>query len=114
MKKFSAPFNLFLAMFISITAFSQSESQATGPVPGACMNGTSNANAHTTPSPMNGTGSLGFIFHDEQCGLNYVQASRKVTTRYATPAGSGNPCVVSIAGLPNCYQTVKAYVWANV
>ena len=96
-------------------AFAQSESQANGPVPGACMNGNPDPNAHTLPpSPQNGSGSLGLSYQNEQCGLNYVQASRKITTRYATPVGSGNPCTLTISGLPVCYQTVKAFVWANI
>ena len=44
-----------------------------------------------------GSGDLGNIFKMSKCGLNYAQASKKVTNR--TPyggSGSGLPCVLNI------------------
>ena len=66
----------------------------------------------------NGNGSLGVIYDNFDCGLDYVQASRKVTSRNtglgstAGGAGSGFPCVLAISGIPSCYIIDKAYVWA--
>ncbi|MEW6248964.1 MAG: SprB repeat-containing protein, partial [Nitrospirota bacterium] len=51
------------------------------------------------------------FYTGQDCGLSYVRASKKITTRYATPAGSGVPTSLSISGMPPCFQVVKAYVW---
>lgn len=61
----------------------------------------------------NGNGTLGLIYQQNACGLNYVQASRKVTSRNAAGgAGSGIPCTLSISGIPACYTIERAYLWA--
>lgn len=68
-------------------------------------------------TPKNGNNSLGIIYDNYDCGLNFVQASRKVTSRNtglgstAGGAGSGEPCVLTIAGLPTCRIIDRAYIW---
>lgn len=73
-------------------------------IPGACSD-------RTCVIPKDGNGTLGQIYSNSACGLNYVQASRKVTTRYATPAGSGLPVTLNITGIPACFQIEQAYLW---
>ncbi len=51
------------------------------------------------------------FYSAQDCGLNYVQASKMITTRYTPGPGPGFPTNLSIAGLPPCFQVVKAYVW---
>ena len=69
------------------------------------------ANCRSNPSPLDGNGSLGQIYDTTGCGLNFVQASQMVTTRYTSPPGSGLPVTLAISGLPNCFNIIKAYVW---
>lgn len=73
-------------------------------VPGAC-------NDRTCVNLKDGNGTLGQIYSNSACGLNYVQASQKVTTRYATPPGSGLPVTLNITGIPTCFQIEQAYLW---
>ncbi|HVA98486.1 MAG TPA: SprB repeat-containing protein, partial [Bacteroidia bacterium] len=78
----------------------------------AYCNGGNLKNAANPPSPLNGSGTLGNTYDNTACGLNYVYGSVKVTTRYATPAGSGNPATITIAGIPaSCVVIDKAYLW---
>ena len=58
-----------------------------------------------------GNGTLGQIYSNSACGLNYVQVSQKVTTRYGSPPGSGLPVTLTINGLPPCNQIEQAYLW---
>jgi gliding motility-associated-like protein len=71
----------------------------------------SQAKIATAPlSPQNGNGSLGQIYNNSACGLNYVQSSVMIATRYFPP-GVGSPATLNISGMP-CNKTVdKAYVW---
>jgi len=77
--------------------------------PGACGSGGKN------PVPMNGSGSLGFTYSNNACGLNYVQASQLIQTRSAAFSfnanGTGLPTTLAISGLPSCVTIVRAYVW---
>src|SRR5687767_1204889 len=80
------------------------------PTFGIHENGETSSNGIT---PLNGSGSLGNIYNVSKCGLNYVQASQKVTNRNSTGgAGSGLPCTLTISGLPaSCILIEKAYLW---
>src|SRR4026207_1076618 len=62
-------------------------------------------------SERDGSGFLGQIFNQNICGLNYVQASRKITTRHPSPLGSGLPVVLTISGIPPSAVVVNAYAW---
>jgi gliding motility-associated-like protein len=90
-------FSVFFLFFI-LTSIAQPA------IEGACIK-------NDCVSLLDGSGTLGQIYANSACGLNYVQASRKVTTRYATPAGSGLPVTLSISGIPTCYQIEQAYLW---
>lgn len=57
-----------------------------------------------------GNSYLGETFNMSACGLNYVQASKHITTR-SNPAGSAFPCNLSISGIPQGVSVVKAFVW---
>ncbi|MEO6883730.1 MAG: SprB repeat-containing protein, partial [Bacteroidia bacterium] len=64
------------------------------------------------PTPLDGNNALGNIYDNTACGLNYVYGSVKITQRYATPAGSGNPATIAISGIPaGCTVIDKAYLW---
>ncbi|MCZ2442619.1 MAG: PKD domain-containing protein [Flavobacteriales bacterium] len=67
-------------------------------------------------APLNGNGTLGQIYNNQQCGLNFVQASNRIGQRFS-PAGTGNPSVFSISGIPPCANNpgsiLKAYLWAG-
>jgi gliding motility-associated-like protein len=61
-----------------------------------------------------GNGTLGPVYSNSACGLNFVQVSQKVTTRYATPVGSGLPVTLNVTGIPACFQVEQAYLWWTV
>ena len=64
--------------------------------------------------PGGGNGSLTPSYDNQACGLNYTQVSTKVTTRYATPAGTGLPATLSLTGLPpnnTCWVVEKALLY---
>src|ERR1043166_7004288 len=98
--------NVFLPAVLCIFSFTLF-AQSTNRPGGVC----SNCLSHKDPSPQDGSGSLGQIYDTTGCGLNFVQASQMVTTRYTSPPGSGLPVTLAIAGLPNCYNIIKAWVW---
>ena len=61
----------------------------------------------------NGNTNLGPSFSDSLCGLNYVQGSVLIETRYNASTttgtiGSGLPANISISGLSPC-NIIKAY-----
>ena len=61
-----------------------------------------------------GNGTLTPIYDNEACGLNFTQVSQKVTTRYATPAGTGVPSTLNLTGLPapgTCWSVEKALLY---
>lgn len=64
----------------------------------------------TTPTIQNGSGSLGQIYNNTECGLNYVQSSVMLTTRYSPP-GVGLPATLNVSSVPCNSQIVKAYIW---
>ena len=61
---------------------------------------------------LDGNGTLGQIYNNQACGLNFVQASNRIGQRF-TPAGTGNPSVFNISGIPACATIVRAYLWAG-
>lgn len=62
------------------------------------------------PTVQNGSGSLGQIYNNSACGLNYVQTSVMLTTRYSPP-GLGLPATISMSGVPCTAQVLQAYIW---
>jgi len=58
-----------------------------------------------------GDGSLGPVYNNTACGLNYCQASLMTSTRYTSNPGAGFPATLSISCLPTCYTILQAYLW---
>lgn len=78
--------------------------------------GTCSPNSNGTlknPAPQDGNNTLGNIYNVTKCGLNFVQASSKVTSRNLMGGpGSGLPCTLPISGIPaTCRNIEKAYIW---
>ena len=105
----------FLAIIFGGSTFGQHVSNDTvmnGQVYGHPHLTTNNDGPNHAPT---GNHSLGAAFNYSMCGLNYVQASTLIETRYNQYAintfGSGFPAHESIAGLTACDSIVKAYLW---
>jgi gliding motility-associated-like protein len=88
-------------------------------VPGACgyvgSNTISSANLHTggpAPTPQNGNGTLGNIYQNTACGLNFSTASQRLGQRF-TPIGVAQPAPFTISGIPSCAIIERAYLWAE-
>ncbi len=97
------------------------QQQATSPsigVPGACGNiGTgpttlTSVSRGTGPSVQNGVNSIGNIYSQTKCGLNFTSASQRLGKRF-TPQGINQPAPFVIAGIPACAVIEKAYLWAE-
>src|ERR1035437_7813114 len=63
----------------------------------------------------NGNSTLGLSYTDSLCGLNYVQGSVLIETRYnqytlTNTVGSGFPANITISGLSPC-NIIKAYLY---
>jgi gliding motility-associated-like protein len=105
---------ILLAMFlIHAGGFSQTEKLQ---LPGNnTVPGTANFRSSTNNAPLNGDSSINNIYKADKCGLNYVQVSKKVTSRNTTGGGTGLPCIMPIAGIPvSCRNIEKAYLWLTV
>jgi gliding motility-associated-like protein len=92
-------------------------------VPGACGAGMhSNAQPQPTSAlpavqtvpntPQNGNNTLGNIYSNTACGLNWTSASQRLGKRFS-PAGVNQPAPFAISGIPSCATIVKAYLWAE-
>jgi hypothetical protein len=66
---------------------------------------------HASLDVRDGNNYLGETFNQSECGLNYVQASKHITTRLASQMGAGLPCDLMISGIPTGASIVKAFVW---
>ncbi len=61
-----------------------------------------------------GSGTLTPAYDNQACGLNYVGVTQKVTTRYATPPGTGLPSTLNVSTLPpngTCWSVEKALLY---
>lgn len=101
--------SVLFCLFLLISTMSFSQNIAVG--------GSSDKNTiekiNLGSQPLDGNATLNNTYTYSACGLNYVQASKMVTTRYSPP-GSGLPVTLAISGLPSCYKVEKAYVWWSV
>src|SRR3990167_4850813 len=123
MMKIARPFLFSLAVLFFSTAFSQNETilPPDGSPLGACSynpNQPTSPDAKFTPAPQNGNGTLGQTFNMLKCGLNYVQASRKLGQRFTfsccpSTNGAVQPAAFVISGIPACAVIERAYVWAG-
>ena len=69
--------------------------------------------------PDDGNNTLGQVYNNTQCGLNYIITSKMITTRYTgPPTGSGLPAVLNMTMSPcigtNGANILKAYIWWGV
>lgn len=103
-------------LFVLIASANFSWAQNCPGVPGAC--GYTNTNpANNTPSigpqsPTNGNGTLGVIYDQQLCGLDYASASQRLGRR-GSLNGVVQPAPFAIAGVPATATIVKAYLWAE-
>jgi gliding motility-associated-like protein len=83
-------------------------------IPGACGYHPSSSVARSGPvnTPQNGNGTLGVIYDQAKCGLDYTAASQRIGTRFS-PAGVPQPAPFAISGIPACAVIEKAYLWAE-
>ncbi len=112
-----------LAGFFILPQFSLAQSGKTNStncpgVPGACgyPSTTTNPAARSGPnnnqSPQNGNGTLGVIYDQAKCGLDFTSASQRLGKRFS-PAGINQPAPFVISGIPACAVIEKAYLWAE-
>ncbi len=112
-------FILFVLLVLPAFLFAQ---QAASPnvnapgVPGACgytaTSSTQTAIHGPNPTPQNGNGTLGNIYSQTACGLNFSSASQRLGQRF-TPIGVPQPAPFVISGIPTCAVIEKAYLWAE-
>src|ERR1035437_4177941 len=66
-------------------------------------------------SPEFNTHLLERAYDTTACGLNYIQSTSLITTRYnqysQSSMGHGFPDTLTIAGLPNSYSIAKAFIY---
>jgi gliding motility-associated-like protein len=85
-----------------------------GRVIGNPSSNSNNNNLNSLHHEKNGNHTLGHLWDSTGCGLNYVEASQLITTRYSAshyPGGVGFPAHLGITTLPPNAIVVKAYVW---
>ncbi len=112
------PTLLFASILFSAFSFAQTQvlvsSTGCPGVPGACGYSPNHSVAHNgpTPTPQNGNGTLGVVYTNTACGLNYAVAKRVLGQRF-TPIGSPQPAAFAISGIPAGACILKAYLWAE-
>lgn len=62
--------------------------------------------------PADGSGTLGFTYRKDTCGLNYLVVSQKLGQRF-TPPGPAQPATLAVAGLSPCVTIEKAFLWCD-
>ncbi len=95
-------FFFFLSVLGAATLSAQAEQVGT-PSGGSCGNCVQVAD---------GSGSLGFTYRKDTCGLNYMTVSQKIGQRFS-PAGLIQPVTLNISGLPPCMAVEKAFLWCD-
>lgn len=60
----------------------------------------------------NGNGTLGQIYTQSKCGLNYTAVSQRLGQRF-TPAGVAQPAPFVVGGIPAGAIIERAYLWAG-
>jgi gliding motility-associated-like protein len=83
-------------------------------VPGACGYTADPSTLHSgpTPTPQNGNGTLGLVYTNTACGLNYATAAKVLGKRFS-PQGVNQPAAFNITGIPAGACILKAYLWAE-
>ncbi|MCC7302348.1 MAG: T9SS type A sorting domain-containing protein [Bacteroidia bacterium] len=62
--------------------------------------------------PADGTGTLGWIYNNTVCGLDYVSGSVKTGQRNPVN-GTVQPAAIAISGIPSTAVILKAYLWTG-
>ncbi|HEU4717248.1 MAG TPA: SprB repeat-containing protein, partial [Bacteroidia bacterium] len=117
MSKALRHFILFALFLQPLFVSGQQNNSSTGcpGVPGACGYHPGNPNARSSnpnPSPQNGNNTLGVIYDQAKCGLDYAAASQRLGQRFS-PVGVAQPAPFAISGIPACAVIEKAYLWAE-
>ncbi|MBI3510101.1 MAG: gliding motility-associated C-terminal domain-containing protein [Bacteroidetes bacterium] len=108
----------FAIVFFFSFAFAQTNISGSGclGIPGACgyhsTNSSNVSRSGPNQTPQNGNGTLGNIYNNTACGLNYSSASQRLGKRFS-PAGINQPAPFVISGIPSCAIILKAYLWAE-
>src|SRR4051812_42899240 len=109
------------AFLILMIGFASSFAQQQAPTY-SCGGGTCSGNPPRNlgnSADRNGNNTLGQVFNQTACGLNYVTSSRMITTRYTSGPGSGLPSVFPVTNVPPCTNSstaniIKVYAWWGV
>ncbi len=112
--------SLLFALMIpasSLQAQQQRNSQPNCPgVPGACGYPANTQSIQSigpnNPTPQNGNGTLGVIYDQQACGLDFTTASQRLGQRFS-PIGIPQPAPFAISGIPACAVIERAYLWAE-
>ncbi len=66
----------------------------------------------TPPTPFDGNGTLGNIYNNTACGLDYVSGFVKTGLRNPV-GGTAQPAAIVISGIPGSATVIKAYLWTG-
>ena len=99
---------LTLFLFVLVSQFAVAQKQI---APVLYQSGTMFASPDSLAYLKDGNGSLGQIYNNSACGLNYCQATLMTATRYTPSPGAGFPASLNISCLPACYNLEVAYLW---
>ena len=114
MRKLRSTVIYLFVMSMSVGLYAQQATRSDCPgVPGACGYTPNPSPLHgPAPTPQNGNGTLGLVYTNTACGLDYAKASRVLGKRFS-PAGANQPAAFSITGIPAGACILKAYLWAE-
>jgi gliding motility-associated-like protein len=105
MKKKTA-FAVVSALLTSAAVFAQNSAGPSGP------SGPSGGKCTGCVQPADGSGTLGFIYRKDTCGLDYVTVSQKIGQRFSPP-GLIQPVTMTVAGIPAGAIIDKAFLWCD-
>lgn len=105
-----------LAAFILLFSFASfAQENKTAPTPGACGTPSPFLKTGELPVPLDGSGSLGQVYNDTKCGLNFVAGTVLIETRSApwgvNVGGTGLPTSINISGLAPCTAVDRAFLY---
>jgi hypothetical protein len=111
-------YTLILGCFFTISTVSAQSvisAPTSGCSQGRCLNTISQA-ASSQEASRDGNDTLGQIYNQTMCGLNYTSSSAMITQRYTPNPGVGLPATLPITlppcvGGPNGENILQAYLW---
>jgi gliding motility-associated-like protein len=104
----------FIAVAFSTGLLAQHATDCPG-VPGACGFVQQNQAARQVVvhgNPQTGNGTLGNVYNNTKCGLNYMAISQRLGQRF-TPAGVPQPAPFAVNGLQTCDTIEKAILYVE-